>query len=399
MDPERPVFYVLDTYALTSLLIVDQVCKDLEWPRPAHALSGPGLDLPRAYGANRRFEGLFIRSPEKRRYSLMLRRLIQQSAASGQATAQIVPVTVLIGRAPQNEDSVFKILFSENWGIGGRIPSPVQHDHQRSRHHGPVREAHRAGRVALDETRARRAMALGRVSRVLRVHFKRIRTSAIGPDRSHRRTLVDRRRPFRSRAAGHSRQSAARQHRSVRKAEEDARKYAYEIAADYSYSLIRIADLLLSWFWNRIYRGVQVNQFSRFRDAVEGHEVVYVPCHRSHIDYMLLSWHPLPARLRAAAHRGGHQPQSPGRRPLPSLRRCVLPAALVPGAAAVFRGLQRIRRHDRRSRRRTGVLHRRHALAHRAFAAATRRHAVDHGPRLPAQPRPADAVPTGLHRL
>ena len=35
------------------------------------------------------------------------------------------------------------------------------------------------------------------------------------------------------------------------KAEAIARKYAREIAADYSYAFVRIAELLLSWFWNR----------------------------------------------------------------------------------------------------------------------------------------------------
>ena len=35
IDPERPVFYVLDTYALTSLLIVEQICIRLGWPLPS----------------------------------------------------------------------------------------------------------------------------------------------------------------------------------------------------------------------------------------------------------------------------------------------------------------------------------------------------------------------------
>ena len=71
LDPDRPVFYVLDTYALSSLLIVDEICRDLGWPRPSRSLEGPGLILPRAYGASRRFGGLLIRSPKLRRHSAM----------------------------------------------------------------------------------------------------------------------------------------------------------------------------------------------------------------------------------------------------------------------------------------------------------------------------------------
>lgn len=287
VDLERPVFYVLDTYALTSLLIVDQVCKDLNWPRPASGLQGQGVDLSRSYGANRRYKGLFIRRPKKRRHSSTLRRLIQQSAASGQADCQIVPVTVLIGRAPHNEDSLFKILFSENWDIGGRIRrlfSTIVNGRATMVQFGKPVELE----GLLDECE-HGGQALGRVSRMLRVQFKGVRTAAIGPDRSHRRTLVEA--VVSTDSVKHAIEAKAkRDDISVYKAEEDARNYAREIAADYSYTFIRVADLLLNWFWNRIYRGVQVNHFSRFRDAADGHEIVYVPCHRSHIDYLLLSW-------------------------------------------------------------------------------------------------------------
>jgi glycerol-3-phosphate O-acyltransferase len=287
VDPERPVFYVLDTYALTSLLIVDQICKDLEWPRPIEALKTGGVELPSAYGASRRYNGLFIRRPEKRRHSQMLRRLIQQTAATGARDVQIVPVTVLIGRAPDNEDSLFKILFSENWDLGSRIRrliSTIINGRATMVQFGQPIDIG----ALLDDTE-HAEQALGRASRILRVQFKRVRTSAIGPDRSHRRTLVEK--VVSSDSVRQAIQAKARRDSiSVQDAEESARKYAREIAADYSYTFIRIADLLLNWFWNRIYRGVKVNHFSRFREAVNGHEVVYVPCHRSHIDYLLLSW-------------------------------------------------------------------------------------------------------------
>ncbi|MEN1728266.1 MAG: glycerol-3-phosphate 1-O-acyltransferase PlsB [Pseudomonadota bacterium] len=287
VDPKRPVFFVLDTYALSSLLILDQICRDLEWPQPALPMQQGGLDLPRSFGANRRYRGLFFRRLEKRRHSAMLRRLIQQSAASGETGVQIVPVTVLIGRAPENEDSLFKILFSENWGIGGRTRRLFS-----TLINGRATMVQFSRPIDVDELLKETdhvEQALGRASRILRVQFKRIRTSAIGPDRSHRRTLVEK--VVRSESVQEAiRTKARRDDVSLEKAEDSARDYAREIAADYSYAFIRVADMLLNWFWNRIYRGVQVNHFERFRDAVDGHEVVYVPCHRSHIDYLLLSW-------------------------------------------------------------------------------------------------------------
>ncbi|NQV87197.1 MAG: glycerol-3-phosphate 1-O-acyltransferase PlsB, partial [Woeseiaceae bacterium] len=47
---------------------------------------------------------------------------------------------------------------------------------------------------------------------------------------------------------------------------------------------------LLKWLWNRIYDGVEVNHMDRLHDVAKNKEVIYVPCHRSHIDYLLLGY-------------------------------------------------------------------------------------------------------------
>lgn len=287
LDPERPVFYVLDTYALTSLLIVDEICRKLEWPQPSTSLINDQFHLNRSYGASRRYQGLLIRRPQRRRHSVMLRELVEQSRQARQANVQIVPVTVLIGRAPDSEDRLFKILFSENWDLGGRLRrlfTTLVNGRATMVQFGKPLELDRVFSETDDAEQA-----LGRLSRVLRVHFKRVRTAAIGPDRSHRRTLVDK--VIGSESVQQAIQAKARRDNiSLAKSEKAARAYAGEITANYSYSFVRIADLLLTWFWNRIYRGVEVRHFSSFREAAPGHEIVYVPCHRSHIDYLLLSY-------------------------------------------------------------------------------------------------------------
>ena len=58
-----------------------------------------------------------------------------------------------------------------------------------------------------------------------------------------------------------------------------------------SYEGLRVADRFLRWLWNKLYQGIDVENADRVRKlALEGHEIVYVPCHRSHIDYLLLSY-------------------------------------------------------------------------------------------------------------
>ncbi|MFH0408624.1 glycerol-3-phosphate 1-O-acyltransferase PlsB, partial [Klebsiella quasipneumoniae] len=48
---------------------------------------------------------------------------------------------------------------------------------------------------------------------------------------------------------------------------------------------------ILGFTWNRLYQGINVHNAERVRQlAHDGHEIVYVPCHRSHMDYLLLSY-------------------------------------------------------------------------------------------------------------
>ena len=57
-----------------------------------------------------------------------------------------------------------------------------------------------------------------------------------------------------------------------------------------SHPVVRSASFILTPVWNKIYRGVLVHHLDKLKEAAPGHEVVYVPCHRSHMDYLLLSY-------------------------------------------------------------------------------------------------------------
>jgi glycerol-3-phosphate O-acyltransferase len=110
----------------------------------------------------------------------------------------------------------------------------------------------------------------------------------IGPDISHRRNLV------KGLVTTHwcarpSRRGRAREH-PLAKAKAQALRYGNEIASDYTYTAIRFLEVVLSWFWNKIYDGIKVNHIEQVQGIAQGHEVIYVPCHRSHIDYLLLSY-------------------------------------------------------------------------------------------------------------
>jgi glycerol-3-phosphate O-acyltransferase len=72
----------------------------------------------------------------------------------------------------------------------------------------------------------------------------------------------------------------------------ETKKYLLEIASDYNEMFIEIWDRVLTWLWNNIYDGVVVDQegMVRIRSISKKMPFVIIPCHRSHIDYLLLSY-------------------------------------------------------------------------------------------------------------
>lgn len=129
-----------------------------------------------------------------------------------------------------------------------------------------------------------------KLARVARVHFVRMRHAVAGPKLSHRKELMSAliQTPALKKAV-------ADEAKSKKISEEAARKralsYIDEIAANYNSTLIRILDRFMTWMWNRIYNGIHVKGGETIRHlAQQGHEVIYVPCHRSHMDYLLLSY-------------------------------------------------------------------------------------------------------------
>ncbi|MEE9911498.1 MAG: 1-acyl-sn-glycerol-3-phosphate acyltransferase [Deltaproteobacteria bacterium] len=72
----------------------------------------------------------------------------------------------------------------------------------------------------------------------------------------------------------------------------DVRRYLYEIAADYQETFIEIWLKALTWLWNTVYDGLSVDSegLAKIRNLSKKMPFVIISCHRSHIDYLLLSY-------------------------------------------------------------------------------------------------------------
>lgn len=70
------------------------------------------------------------------------------------------------------------------------------------------------------------------------------------------------------------------------------RKYFDEIAAAQSLLVIKIFSALLGLIWYRIYDGFEVDEagLERVREAGKSSSLVLIPSHKSHVDYLILSY-------------------------------------------------------------------------------------------------------------
>ena len=293
LDRGTPVCWALQFRSLTSLVVLDEQARRLGLPLPLAPLAAAGADGTQVAAESHSFFYLTRDgqpSPLAARpyaYAPRLERLAAAVRADPAADVTIVPVHVFWGRAPRNQDSVLKALLSEGWAIPGALRQVA-----RVLVHG------RQSMIEFGEPMSLRAMvdgaeddvhAVRRAARLLRAQYRRVRERVVGPDLSHRHVLIN------AVIAGEPVQAAIDEEARTRgagrdRAEATARRAAWEIASNYSYPFIRAFDLGLQLLWNRLYDGISATRLDELRRIASDATVVYVPCHRSHIDYLLLSF-------------------------------------------------------------------------------------------------------------
>jgi len=338
-DDQTLRFYVLQDYSRSNSILIDLQTQEHNLPP---ALVGVN---DAAHNIKENAAIIFLNHPSAKdsQLSPRLSRLVSAVLQYPELKVRLVPVSILWGRAPEKEDSLFKLLTADNWqdpsitkqlfniGVMGRDTFVQFHPPQDLRTiindnlKGDVEGPATFDSVATDALKADLAAAdsvdtestatnsdaaadaeqtpsyalvasadsnrelVRMLQQQLSIYLDKQRASMLGPDLSDRRNLVDK--LVYSPAIKHAiEMEAAEKGTSVREARSQARGYANEMVNDYSHSIIRGFYKFLTWLWTQLYDGVEVHHFERVRDLATDYELIYVPCHRSHVDYLLLSY-------------------------------------------------------------------------------------------------------------
>ncbi|CAK6497472.1 Glycerol-3-phosphate acyltransferase [Pantoea sp. Nvir] len=284
LDPTRPIMYVLPYDSKADLLTLRQQCLKHNLPDPLSPLEIDGSILPRhvfihdgprvfpAFGPNTESVKIFHEYLDLHRNNPQL-------------DIQMLPVSVMFGRAPGREVQGDDAPHLRELNGVEKFFAIVWHGRDSFVRFSPtVSLRWMATQHGTDKSIAQK------LARVARIHFARQRLAAVGPRLPARQDLFNK--LLQSKAIEKAVEEEARSKKlSHEKAQQNAVEMMEEIAADFSYEAIRVTDRVMGWLWSRLYQGINVNGGERVRQLAEdGHEIVYVPCHRSHMDYLLLSY-------------------------------------------------------------------------------------------------------------
>src|SRR5688572_16556307 len=282
---DRAICYVLERRDVTDLAVLQNACVRHKLPRPQKRLTKESRELKSCFYLTRSrgfWDGRIDRRPPPE-----LVQMVRTLRLHPDLDVDLVPVAVYWGRAPQKERSFLRLLLVEDWALASRIRKFFQvlfnGRNTLIELSEPVSLRSLLGDEAAVEMQGRRA------ARALRSHYSRLRSARIGPDLSHHRTIVTR--VLRTHAVRAAVAQEMKEKRiSRRQAMLLAQKNAKEIAANYSHAFVRFMEFALTRLWNRLYDGVVVEHIETLEKLAKDHEIIYVPCHRSHMDYLLLSY-------------------------------------------------------------------------------------------------------------
>lgn len=85
---------------------------------------------------------------------------------------------------------------------------------------------------------------------------------------------------------------ASGKNNTLKEVRKQADKIFDEIAAEYNIAYIHFFNMALSWLWKKIYQGIDVDMegLAVVRERARTSSLIYVPSHKSHIDYLVLNY-------------------------------------------------------------------------------------------------------------
>jgi glycerol-3-phosphate O-acyltransferase len=286
---EQPQFYVIRHQSASDILALRKACKSLKLPDPLSPVTINQQNFSRLLCLEKPTPLFRWRKAGHTQAITQGFELLKQHSINEALDAQLIPAHVIWGRTPTKEHN--------NANIGTVLADQESPSWLRKffivlflGRNSIVRFSEAISFHLMADKHGTTQASAQKLMRIARFHFYRQTIATTGPRLMHRQQM------FATLLANPSIKRLIRDEAKSRATSEDEiKKQALaimdEIAGDYRDSIVRLSARILNWLWNRLYSGININNAKVLRDlAQEGHEIIYVPCHRSHMDYLLLTY-------------------------------------------------------------------------------------------------------------
>ena len=283
LDSSKPILYVLPYNSQIDLMVVRSLCLKYHLPDPLTGIEINEKIVP-SYIYIDKGPGIFASYRQQTKAIEILRDYISAHQQNHDLDVQMLPVSVMFGRRPDKEGK--KMPSLQVVGATYKLYKIIVSGRDCYTHFSRTVSFKT---LQLDNNQDISTLAR-KLSRVARIHFAKQRTASVGPKLPVRQEMLNKllHNPNISEAI---QEEAKSKNINLDKAKKNALSILNEIAANFSYRMLRVTDFILTWAWHRLYQGLKVTNADPIRElAQNGHEIVYAPCHRSHMDYLLLSY-------------------------------------------------------------------------------------------------------------
>lgn len=285
--PDRPVIYVVEQNNASDLLGLQESCKQAGLPDPYQPITVNGEEIDALIFIHN-WSWFASQGPQLQDapYLAQYQKLLDLHKNDAQLDVQLIPVTFYWGRNPGREGKSSWFNLSEQGRVGIIHKSLIVLKNGRDhlvRFNPPIS-------VKKLSSRGESQQLAHKLAKVAMRYFGFQKRSSIGPKLPNRKEMIE---AVLSQPALQEviHKKAQESQQSTAKIEDECRAYLNEISADFSYSFLRLFRLFLKGIWNVIYKGIKVHHSEAVRQACQsGAEIIYMPCHRSHMDYLLLSY-------------------------------------------------------------------------------------------------------------
>ena len=278
---EQRICYVLSRRSFSDLMVLDYVCRQQRLPLPYIKAT--------SLLANEGGSFIYLDILDKQRNSVkLLNRLIEQLRAEPAKEIKIVPISVFWGRHPGRQNtSVIRAFFSDAESLNPlrKLFIIMVQGRDLLVNIGKAISLQEFVKEEISSEQLAR-----KLNRVLRVHFRTQRTAALGPQLYRWQQVID----FilsSQKVVEVIELEARKKGVSASRITNLARKNLETITSDISPHFILLFYIFLNKLFRRIFSKIEVSKrFTNLAEAAKTQELIYLPCHRSHLDYLLLSF-------------------------------------------------------------------------------------------------------------